>query len=160
RQLSDRLSDGVAAAALANPAEAGSVQRLLQNHSAQIREDTLDRILDHAPKAAAWHEPLVERPTLPMKAIKRLGGFVGRSPPGALQDRPDLDAKTAKDVAKLVQRRLEAEGGAATTPPVGEEAMAAAIGAGRQDAVSAALARDAKLPASVVAAIIASKSAK
>ena len=49
RQLSDKLSDGVAAAALANTgAESNSVRKLLQNKSAQIREDTLDRILDQA----------------------------------------------------------------------------------------------------------------
>jgi uncharacterized protein (DUF2336 family) len=160
RQLSDKLSDGVAAAALADPAESNSVRRLLQNHSAQIREDTLDRILDQASRIPVWHEPLVERPTLPMKAIKRLAAFVGRSLLEALQQRPDLDATTAKDVAKAVQRRLEAEGAAADAPPVGEEAIAAAIGAGKRDAIAAALARDSKLPASVVSAILASKSAK
>ncbi len=148
RQLSDKLSDGVTVAALADPgAESNSVRKLLQNKSAQIREDTLDRILDQAGKVPAWHEPLVERPTLPMKAIKRLAAFVSRSLLEALEQRPDLDAATAKDVAKAVQRRLEAEGGASAAPPVGEEAIAAAIGAGKRDAVAAALARDAKLPA-------------
>ena len=161
RQLSDTLSDGVAVAALANPgAESNSVRRLLQNQSAQIREDTLDRILDQASRVPAWHEPLVQRPTLPMKAIKRLAAFVGRSLLEALQQRPDLDAATAKDVAKAVQRRLEAEGAGAEAPPVGEEAIAAAIGAGKRDAIAAALARDAKLPTGVVSAILASKSAK
>lgn len=161
RQLSDQLSDGVAVAALAEPgAESNSVRKLLQNKSAQIREDTLDRILEQAGKVPAWHEPLVERPTLPMKAIKRLAAFVSRSLLEALQQRPDLDAATAKDVAKTVQRRLEAEGAASAAPPVGEDAIAAAIGAGKRDAVAAALARDAKLPASIVSAILASKSSK
>jgi uncharacterized protein (DUF2336 family) len=161
RQLSDKLSDGVAVAALADPgAESNSVRKLLQNKSAQIREDTLDRILDQAGKVSAWHEPLVERPTLPMKAIKRLAAFVSDTLLEALQQRPDLDAATAKDVAKAVQRRLEAEGAASAAPPVGEEAIAAAIGAGKRDAVAAALARDAKLPASIVSAILASKSSK
>jgi uncharacterized protein (DUF2336 family) len=161
RQLSDKLSDGVAVAALAKPGvESNSVRRLLQNQSAQIREDTLDRILDQASRVPTWHEPLVQRPTLPMKAIKRLAAFVGRNLLEALQQRPDLDAATAKDVAKAVQRRLEAEGAAAEAPPVGEQAIAAAIGAGKREAVAVALARDAKLPASIVSAILASKSAK
>ena len=159
--MSDKLSDGVTVAALADPgAESNSVRKLLQNKSAQIREDTLDRILDQAGKVPAWHEPLVERPTLPMKAIKRLAAFVSRSLLEALEQRPDLDAATAKDVAKAVQRRLEAEGEASAAPPVGEEAITAAIGAGKRDAVATALARDAKLPASVVSAILASKSSK
>jgi hypothetical protein len=160
RQLSEELSDGLAVAALADPAESSTMRKLLQNKSAQIREDTLDRILDQAGRAPAWHEPLVERPTLPMKAIKRLAAFVSRSLLEALEQRPDLDAATAKDVAKTVQRRLEADGAAAEVPPVGEEAIAAAIGAGRRDAVVAALARDARLQAGVVTAILASKSAK
>jgi uncharacterized protein (DUF2336 family) len=161
RQLSDKLSDGVAVAALADTgSESDSVRKLLQNKSAQIREDTLDRILDQAGKVPIWHEPLVERPTLPMKAIKRLAAFVGHTLLEALQQRPDLDAATAKDVAKTVQRRLEAEGAASAAPPVGEEAIAAAIGAGKRDAVAAALARDAKLPTSIVSAILASKSSK
>ncbi|WP_119301760.1 DUF2336 domain-containing protein [Dongia deserti] len=160
RQVSEKLSGGVVSAALSDPAESNTVRRLLQNKSAQIREDTLDLILDQAGRIPTWHEPLVERPTLPMKAIKRLAAFVSRSLLEALQRRPDLDAATAKDVAKAVQRRLEAEGAAAEAPPVGEDAIAAAIGAGKRDAVAAALARDAKLPAGVVSAILASKSAK
>ena len=161
RQLSDKLSDGVAIAALANPGvESNSVRRLLQNQSAQIREDTLDRILDQASRVPAWHEPLVQRPTLPLKAIKRLAAFVSRSLLEALQQRSDLDPATAKDVAKAVQRRLEAEGAAPEAPPIGEDAIAAAIGAGKRDAVAAALARDSKLSAGVVSAILASKSAK
>ena len=160
RQVSGQLSHAVADAALADPNESNSVRKLLQNHSAQIREDTLDRILDRAGRVPVWHEPLVERPTLPMKAIKRLAAFVSRTLLEVLQARPDLDEATAKDVAKAVQRRLEAEGAAPDAPPVGEEAMNAAIGAGKRDAVAAALARDAKLPPNVVAAILDSKSAK
>ncbi|HEY1383448.1 MAG TPA: DUF2336 domain-containing protein [Dongiaceae bacterium] len=161
RQLSDTLSDGVAVAALANPGvESNTVRRLLQNQSAQIREETLDRILDQASRVPAWHEPLVQRPVLPMKAIKRLAAFVSRSLLDALQERSDLDPATAKDLAKAVQRRLEAEGAAPEAPPIGEDAIAAAIGAGKRDAVAAALARDAKLPAGIVASILASKSAK
>jgi len=159
-QLSENLTNGIATAALADPTESNTVRKLLQNHNAQIREDTLDRILDQASRIPVWHEPLVERPTLPMKAIKRLAAFVSRTLLEVLQSRPDLDEKTAKDVAKLVQRRLEAEGGAAETPPVGEEAMAAAINAGKRDAVAAALARDTKLPTTIVSSILDSKSAK
>ena len=158
--LSETLTDGVARAALADPQESNIVRKLLQNHSAQIREDTLDRILDQASRIPVWHEPLVQRPTLPGKAIKRLAAFVSRALLEVLQNRPDLDEKTAKDVAKTVRKRLEAEGAAPDAPPVGEEAISAAIGAGKRDAVAAALARDSKLPATVVSSILDSKSAK
>ncbi|HWA50630.1 MAG TPA: DUF2336 domain-containing protein, partial [Dongiaceae bacterium] len=69
-------------------------------------------------------------------------------------------AAPARAGAKVVQKRLEEEESAAATPPVGEEAMTAAIANGKQEAVAAALARDSKLPATTVASILASKSSK
>lgn len=160
RELAGKVSDAVVKVAAADPQESAAVTKLLENGSAQIREDTLDRILDYAPKQPAWHAPLVERPKLPPNAMRRLAEFVSRSLLEALQRRPDLDQATARDVAKTVQKRLEAEDGGGSAPPVGEDAMTAAIANGKQEAVAAALARDAKLPAATVASILASKSAK
>jgi uncharacterized protein (DUF2336 family) len=159
RELTATVSDAVVVAVMQDPLESATVRKLLENGSAQIREDTLDRILDQAPKQPAWHEPLVERPKLPLKAMRRLAEFVGKSLLEALQKRPDLDAATARDVAKVVEKRLAAEGGGngGGAAPVGEEAINAAIAAGKLEAIAAALARDAKLP---TATILASKSAK
>ena len=39
-----------------------AITALLGNSSAQIREDTLDRLIERAPAHKAWHRPLVERP--------------------------------------------------------------------------------------------------
>ena len=160
RALASKVTDAVVEVALADPQEAATVRRLLENGSAQIREDTLDRILDHAPKQPTWHEALVERPKLPSTAMRRLAEFVGRSLLEVLQKRPDLDAATAREVAKTVQKRLEADDEKGAAPPVGEEAISAAIAGGKQDAIAAVLARDAKLPAATVSTILASKSAK
>jgi uncharacterized protein (DUF2336 family) len=160
RELAGKVSDAVAQVALADPQESATVKKLLENGSAQIREDTLDRVLDHAPKQPTWHELLVERPKLPQTAMRRLAEFVSRSLLEVLQKRPDLDEATSRAVAKVVQKRLEEEEAAGSTPPVGEEAMSAAITGGKQEAVAAALARDAKLPAATVSSILASKSSK
>ncbi|HWA50619.1 MAG TPA: DUF2336 domain-containing protein, partial [Dongiaceae bacterium] len=99
RELAGKVTDAVVKVAAADPQESATVTRLLENGSAQIREDTLDRILDHAPKQPAWHAPLVERPKLPQNAMRRLAEFVSRSLLEVLQKRPDLDAATARDVA-------------------------------------------------------------
>jgi hypothetical protein len=102
----------------------------------------------------------VERPKLPQNAMRRLAEFVSRSLLEVLQKRPDMDQTTARDVAKVVQKRLEEEETAGAKPPVGEDALNAAIAGGKQEAVAAALARDAKLPAATVSSILASKSSK
>ncbi|MBL8710379.1 MAG: DUF2336 domain-containing protein [Rhodospirillaceae bacterium] len=167
RRIGDRLADAIVTAAIEVPEETDTITGLLSNQSAQIREETLDLILDKAPAVEAWQEPLVKRPLLPMNALKRLAEFVSTSLFDLLQARPDLDKATAKAVAKLVKKRLAAEareravGESAGPPPPGDaEAMSAAIGAGKADQVALALARDAAVNHVVVKKILASMSAK
>lgn len=164
RHVGDRLCDAIVAAAIEAPEETGAITDLLNNRNTQIREETLDLILEKAPALEAWHEPLVTRPLMPMNAIKRLADFISSSLFDLLQSRPDLDRATAKAVAKQVKKRLAAEGrqkAADQPPPAGDaEAMSAAIAAGKQDAVIEALARDAALDAMVVKKVLTSMSAK
>ena len=87
--------------------EQDAIAELLDNKSAQIREETLDGLVNSALEVTAWHAPLVERPTLSLKAIKRLAAFVAHALLDILEAREDLDKKTARAVTKEVQRRLE-----------------------------------------------------
>ena len=167
RRVGDRLADAIVAAAVDVPEETETITGLLNNKSAQIREETLDLILDKAPSVEEWQEPLVQRPLLPMNAIKRLADFVSSSLFDLLTARPDLDKATAKAVAKTVKKRLAAETkqkdagkNHATPSPGDEDAMNAAIAGGRRDPVMAALGRDAGLNAVVVKKILTSMSAK
>lgn len=167
RHVGDRLADAIVAAAIEAPEETDTITALLNNRSTQIREETLDLILDRAPAIEVWQEPLVRRPFLPMNAVRRLADFVSSSLFDLLQARPDLDKATAKAVAKQVKKRLAAEakqrdagGGSAPPPPGDAEAMSAAIAGGKSDQVLAALARDAALNAVIVKKIIGSMSAK
>ncbi len=164
RGLAPALADALIAATVEAPAEAATIAALLKNGSAQIREEALDRILDHAPMVEDWHEPLTLRPKLPMGAVRRLAEFVSKSLLEILKARPDLDPATAKAVAKTVKKRLadekkppEAKEAGA---PVGEEAINAAIAGGKADQIVAALARDAALSVPVVQKIMGSMSAK
>jgi uncharacterized protein (DUF2336 family) len=73
RDVRARVSDAIVAAD-----DEPAVAALLANKSAQIREETLDLIVERAPNRAVWHEPLVRRPTLPARAAQRIASFVPR----------------------------------------------------------------------------------
>jgi uncharacterized protein (DUF2336 family) len=102
-QVSADVADAVAATS-----DVPAVARLLSNASAQIREETLDRIIDQAPSVTEWHAPLVQRPKLSSNAARRLAHFVAASLLEELQLRKDLSAEALKAVAEVVHKRLEA----------------------------------------------------
>ncbi len=167
KRIGERLADALVAASVEAPEETDTITGLLNNQSAQIREEALDLILDKAPAIEEWHEPLARRPLLPMNAVKRLAEFVSSSLFDLLTSRPDLDKSTAKAVAKAVKKRLAAEakqqekaGDAAPPPPGDEEAMSGAIAGGKKDQVMAALERDSGLNGIIVKKIMTSMSAK
>ncbi|WP_341703174.1 DUF2336 domain-containing protein [Ferrovibrio sp.] len=100
------LSAGVSDAIVATR-DVSAVAALLANDSAQIREETLDLILDTAPSHEQWHEPLVQRPNLPGKAAKRIAGFVAASLLNRLASRQDLPADTLAEVRQVMEQRLD-----------------------------------------------------
>ncbi|HMA15033.1 MAG: DUF2336 domain-containing protein [Bacteroidota bacterium] len=97
-----------------------AVSELLANGSAQIREETLDRLIDASAQETRWQPALVARPMLPSGAVKKLAGFVADSLLRKLESRSDLDPQTAKAVAEVVRLRLAdsaaADAGAAKGP--------------------------------------------
>lgn len=100
--LSSGVSDVIAATR-----DVSAVAALLANDSAQIREETLDLILDAAPSVEAWHEPLVQRPNLPGGAAKRIAGFVATSLLNLLASRKDLPADALAEVKQVMEKRLD-----------------------------------------------------
>jgi hypothetical protein len=89
-----------------------AVATLLGNPSAQIREETLDLVVDRAPARTSWHGPLVDRPSLPNGAAIKIAAFVAETLSQRLAARPDLDAATRDAVTAEVRKRLaEAAGG-------------------------------------------------
>ncbi|GAB6052806.1 hypothetical protein JCM17960_16260 [Magnetospira thiophila] len=99
----------VIADAVAATDDVSAITDLLGNPSAQIREETLDAIIDRAKEVRVWHKPLVERPRLPSKAARRLAGIVAHRFLKTLQERQDLDPETAQAVRAEVERRLDEE---------------------------------------------------
>ena len=111
-EVRERVADAVAATD-----DFEAIADLLANPSAQIREQTLDSLIDRAPDIDLWHAPLVRRPKLPAGAATRLAHFVADNLLVTLRERQDLDASTLEEVETVVRRRIEEE------RPVGAEPL-------------------------------------
>ena len=172
--VGEQVADAIVAAQ-----DTGAVAALLENDSAQIREDALDGLVDKAVKVTAWHKPLVLRPVLPAGAVRKLAGFVAGSLLSMLQARQDLDRKTARAVAKEVKRRIKADQSkqskqskAAAEDPAAEakrlfnagqlddEILNRAVNAGDREMVRHGLALRADMPVALVDHILSARSAK
>ncbi len=111
-----RLSPNVAEAIGAGD-DVDAITALLSNESAQIREDTLDRLVERAPHYPSWHRPLVGRPQLSAEAAKKLARFVARDLLDRLRARTDLPAEALGELEHIVLERLETEKPAAAAEP-------------------------------------------
>jgi uncharacterized protein (DUF2336 family) len=94
-----------------------AVAALLANDSAQIREETLDKIIAEAVNVEPWHAPLVARPGLSGDAVRKLSRFVAGALVRKLAERNDLDDTIASELAALVERN--GSGRDKTTAPAG-----------------------------------------
>ena len=84
---------------------------LLGNHSAQIREEALDDLIERSREEELWQAPLVTRPRLPDGAVQRMAGFIAENLLDALRGRDDLDAATVQTVSEIVRGRLGGDTG-------------------------------------------------
>jgi len=108
RAVSRRYDLGAAVStSIANSNDQEAITELLANKSAQIREETLNNLVERAVDFESWHEPLARRPTLPAGAAGRLARFVAGNLLDILTAREDLDAATAEEVRNIVNRRLD-----------------------------------------------------
>lgn len=167
---------GAVADAVVAAGDEAAVAALLANPSAQIREETLDLIVERAPTRASWHPGLVNRPVLPARLAKRIASFVAATLLRTLEQRSDLDADTRKAVSAEVDRRLGNESSAVEEPAtetaeevvarmkaegkLDEDAVIAAMGDGKRAIVKAALAALSGIGAAAVDKIMSSHSAK
>ena len=108
---------GDVADAVAQTLDTKAVAAPLANDSAQLREDTLDWIIDNATAVEPWHKPLVKWPSLSDGAIRRIAGFVATSLVETLCSRNDIDAATAGELAKAVREGI----GSDSAPPEEQE---------------------------------------
>lgn len=150
-----------------------AVAALLANKSAQIREETLDAIIEHAETVESWHEPLVLRAELSLRAMRRISQFVAASLVDLLAERHKLERTLAEELRRNVRQRLEREvpgedweqaavrvAEMKAKGALDDEAIANAIENRERCFVLLALAALADLPLPVVRRIIEAKSAK
>ena len=142
--LSESISDSIAAVF-----DVDAIARLLANPSAQIREETLDHLIDRAPDQGDWHEPLVLRPHLSKRAILRLARFVTSSLITMLKERHDVDPDTMDEIADRAERRLDRESPAphkAAAPESVEAAAAESVKAEAAEGVEEEAAESVEAP--------------
>ncbi|MDP2698167.1 DUF2336 domain-containing protein [Thalassospira sp.] len=101
RNVGEKLADAIAASS-----DTDAISHLLGNKSAQIREETLDQLIDRAPDIPDWHGPLVHRPRLPPTAAGKLARFVAESLIKVLENRKDLKKDQIAAVRDVVERRI------------------------------------------------------
>ena len=108
KAISRRVALGEEVAdAIVNSGDTEAVAELLGNESAQIREETLDRIVDQAPGQPGWHGPLVQRSGLHVDAMRRIADIVSETLLVELKKRADLDDKSMAAIDEVIQRRLD-----------------------------------------------------
>lgn len=107
--------------AIVGSGDVTAIAALLRNQSAQIREDTLDLIIDAAPAYPTWHDPLVNRRQLTARAALRIAEFVADALLQKLAERQDFDPATTAALGHMVRKRLAREQGG---PAVDELALA------------------------------------
>lgn len=154
-----------------------AIAALLINGSAQLRQETLDRLAERAAEHVPWHRPIVMRPGLSVRAVRRLAEFVSADLLESLERRSGLDPAIKGHLRGRLKERLAAD--AVAFDRVKSEAKAAArvldaeecgaldqafvmdlVEEGARAAVVQALALKAKIHAAVAEKIIASRSGK
>ncbi|WP_135081106.1 DUF2336 domain-containing protein [Terasakiella sp. SH-1] len=87
--------------------DVSAITTLLCNDSAQIREDTLDQLIEESRNVTEWQGPLVHRPVLSDQASRRLAEFVADNLLDTLKGREDIAPTTLSVIRKEMNRRLK-----------------------------------------------------
>jgi uncharacterized protein (DUF2336 family) len=85
----------------------GAIADLLGNNSAQIREETLDLLVDQASGVTLWHKPLVARPQLPEGAAVRMAHYLADNLLAELGQRADMDGATLTEIKTVIGQRID-----------------------------------------------------
>lgn len=97
---------GTVADCVARSDDTDAIVELLNNPTAQMREDTLDMLVERARILPPLHEPLVRHPVLPRGAACKLATFVADNLLTVLAGREELGEATLEAVRDAVHKRL------------------------------------------------------
>ena len=93
------------------------ITAMLANPHVEIGEQTMERIVDHAPTVPEWHEHLVKRPALTGNIILRLARFVAVPLLAILKTRTEGGAAGAAALDRVASARGTARAGSAGVRP-------------------------------------------
>ena len=173
RPLATEVSD-----AIVGSLDIPAMATLLANPKAEIREETMDKLVESAEEVHTLHEPLVLRGDLSLRTIRRLAAFVGSALLETLSQRRGLDEDTCTVLNRRLRARLEkvdellppstatapVEAAAAEAPVrdivYSEDVVMEAAAAGQKDTVINGLAQLANAPLEIVRRMFDSRSAK
>ncbi len=110
--VSERLTDAVAATH-----DSTAVAELLGNKGAQVREETLDRLIEQSAGNLLWQPPLAARPKLSAASAAKLALVLADNLLEKFSQRADLDPATLTAVKDAMHQRLSG-GGHARAPMV------------------------------------------
>lgn len=96
--------------AIVETTDEAAIGLLLANKSAQIREETLDQLIESAINVESWHPPLVARPKLSEFAAMSLAKYVANNLLQALTSRKDFSSAVLARVRTVVNDRLDDPG--------------------------------------------------
>lgn len=95
--------------ALSQTGDVPAIAALLANPNAQIREETLDALIDGAPTVKEWHEPMVLRANLSIRAMRRIAGFVAAALVDRMVQVQALEPDQAHGLLMSVRHRIDSE---------------------------------------------------
>ncbi len=113
RPLQPNVSEAIATAL-----DVPAVAALLLNSSAQIRNQTIHKIVRHAKTITDWHLPLVLRNDLSQRAIRRIATFISKSLIEQLAAKHKLDETTRRHLKEQMRKRIESGEGTSEPPPI------------------------------------------
>ena len=114
--------------AVAETADTAAIRAMLLNHSAQIRESTLDALIARAAEQITWHAPLVRRPNLSPRAADALSHIVADTLLAELATRTGLSPSIATELRARLIRRLHLAGTPPQIGPTPPDAPARTVG--------------------------------
>lgn len=168
------LSVGVCDAVIATM-DIQATAALIGNGAANISKQAMDGLLSRAAEVATWHQPLVSRPNLSARVVRRIASFVSSSLIDQLVEEQGLPSDTADELKRSARQSIDhgglegtnAEGAAAQRVKTAlahnaldDHFVAAAADSGERDTVVAALALMAGASEAVVRRIFESRSAR
>ncbi len=100
---------GELAETIVNSLEMPAISTLLLNKGAEIREQTVDQIVEMAKDCPDLHEPLALRPNLSIRTLRRIAGFVASALVRHMTKTHNLDEATAEDLIARTRDRIDEE---------------------------------------------------